>query len=178
MQDERDLNIIIVCLDNFYGEQVAKCLAESFDMYFLDSMALYEFDIKPYTLGFVLKKYGLEYFREQQTGTMKYVSTFSNTIITVDSGALLYQKNIDILTKDGLIVYIKKNENELYKNLINYDYASREEYNFYCLHKRELIARDETLSSISEVVVDASGKNVKTCTESIILEIQKYYGVN
>jgi len=177
MSEERDLNLIIACQDRRFGEQVAKKLAHVFDMYFLDSTALYEFDIQPYTLGYVLKKHGMEYFREQQMGTMKYVSTFSNTVITVEPGALLYQKNIDILTKDGLIVYIKLNEDKLYKRLVNSDYNSKEDYNFYCLNKRELIARDEVLCAISEVVVDSTYLTEDACVEAVILEIEKYYGV-
>lgn len=177
MSDERDLNIIIVCIDTLYGEKVAKGLSHDFDMYFLDSTALYEFDIQPYTLSYVLKKFGTEYFREQQMGTMKYVSTFSNTVITVDSGALLYQKNIDTLTKDGLIVYLKHSEDKLYKRLINYDYSSKENYNFYCLNKREIISRDEVLCQVAEVVVDATYLSEAECVKEVILEIQKYYGV-
>lgn len=177
MSEERDLNIVVVCLDTKYGEKIAKLLAKAFDMFFLDSVALYEFDIQPYTLSYVLKKFGEEYFRSQQEGTIKYVSTFSNTVITVDSGAILYQKNIDTLTKDGLIVYVKNSTDKLYKFLCSYDYRSREEYNFYCLNKRELIARDEVLSMVAEVVVDANYIKEEDCVGLIINEIQKYYGV-
>ena len=131
MEDKRDLNIVITCLDRDYCEKVAEKLATQFDMYYLNSQALYEFDIQPYTLSYVIKKFGMEQFRKNQSGTMKYVSTFSNTIITVESGALLYQNNLDVLTKDGLIVYLKKGVDKLYKTLVNKDYTSREEYNFY-----------------------------------------------
>lgn len=177
MEDERDLNIVLVGLDSDYIQKVAQQLAEQFDMYYLDSMELYRFDISPYTLSFVLKKYGMEYFREKQTDTMKYVASFSNTIITVESGALLYQKNLDILTKDAIIVYIKIDENKLYKRLQAKDYRSREELSFYCLNKRELIERDQVLTNISQVVVDGNSYSEKQCVEDVTLAIQKFYGV-
>lgn len=177
MDNERDLNIVIVGMDVDYVEQVAKKLAEQFDMYYLDSTELYRFDIQPYTLSFVLKKMGMEYFREQQMGTMKYVSSFSNTVITVESGALMYQKNLDLLTRDALVVYIRMDEHTLNKRLQKRDYFSREEYNFFCLNKRELIYRDEILTNIAEVCVDASNLLEDQCLEVLTEEIKKYYGV-
>lgn len=177
MEDKRDLNIIITCMDHEFGEKVAEHLAANFDMYYLDSEGLYEFDIQPYTLSYVIKKFGLEYFRKSQSGTMKYVSTFSNTVITVESGALLYQNNLDMLTKDGLIVYIRKGVDKLYKTLVGRDYSSREEYNFYCLNKREILSRDEVLINVAEVVVDGTNLKVDECTEEIISCIKNYYGV-
>lgn len=176
MEDKRDLNIVICCLDKDYGEMVAQELASKFDMYYLDSEALYEFDIQPYTISYVIKKFGMEQFRKNQSGTMKYVSTFSNTIITVESGALLYQNNIDMLTKDGLIVYLKKGVDKLYKTLLNKDYSSKEEYNFYCLNKREINFRDEVLVNISEVVVDCTYLKPSECANEVIEKIISYYG--
>jgi len=176
MDAERDLNIVVVGMDIDFVERVSKMLAEQFDMYYLDSTELYRFDIQPYTLSFVLKKMGMEYFREQQMGTMKYVSSFSNTVITVESGALLYQKNLDMLTKDALLVYIRMDEHTLNKRLQNRDYFSREEYNFFCLNKREILTRDEVLQNICEVCVDASELDERTCLEILTTEIKKYYG--
>ena len=177
MEDERDLNIVLVGLDPDYTQKIAQLLADQFEMYYLDSMELYRFDISPYTLSYVLKKYGMEYFREKQMDTMKYVASFSNTVITVESGALLYQANLDILTKDAIVIYIKIDENKLFKKLQARDYRSKEEYGFYCLNKRELITRDEILSNICEVKVDASEYNELMCLENITREIEKFYGV-
>lgn len=177
MEDERDLNIVLVGLDPDYTQKIAQLLADQFEMYYLDSMELYRFDISPYTLSYVLKKYGMEYFREKQMDTMKYVASFSNTVITVESGALLYQANLDILTKDAIVIYIKIDENKLFKKLQARDYRSKEEYAFYCLNKRELITRDEVLSNICEVKVDASEYNELKCLENITREIEKFYGV-
>ena len=178
METERDLNIVVVGIDIEYVERVAKMLAEQFDMYYLDSTELYRFDIQPYTLSFVLKKMGMEYFREQQAGTMKYVSSFSNTVITVESGALMYQDNLDMLTKDALIVYIRMDEHTLNKRLQKRDYFSREEYNFFCLNKREIITRDEILTNIAEICVEASDLSEVQCLEEMTREIKKYYGVD
>lgn len=178
MENERDLNIVLVGMDIDFVQRLAKMLAQAFDMYFLDSMELYRFDIQPYTLSFVLKKFGVEYFREKQMDTVKYISSFSNTVITVESGALIYQANLDRLTKDAVIIYIKMDENTLYKRLTKRDYLSREEYNFFCLNKREIITRDEVLTNISEIVVDASDGSENNCLENIITEIKKYYGVD
>lgn len=177
MEEERDLNIVVVGMDIDYTEKVSKILSEQFDMYYLNSMELYRFDIHPYTLSYVLKKFGKEYFREQQEGTVKYISSFSNTVITVESGALMYQYNLDLLTKDSLIVYIRMDEHTLNKRLQNRDYFSREEYNFFCLNKRELITRDEVLMNIAEVVVDASALSEQQCLAVLTTEIKKYYGV-
>ena len=177
MEDERDLNIVLVGLDPDYTQKIAQLLAAQFDMYYMDSMELYRFDISPYTLSYVLKRFGIEYFREKQRDTMKYVASFSNTVITVESGALLYQANLDILTKDAIVIYIKIDENRLFKKLQARDYRSREEYTFFCLNKRELITRDEVLSNICEVKVDASEYNELKCLEDITREIKRFYGV-
>ena len=177
MENERDLNIVLVSMDPEFTNKVAQLLAEQFDMYFLDSMELYRFDIQPYTFTYILKKFGIEYFREKQMDSMKYVGSFSNTVITVESGALLYQKNIDILTKDAIIIYIKIDEHKMFKRMQSADYKSREEYGFFCLNKREILTRDEVLTNICEVMVDASDYDENKCLNNITDEIMKYYGV-
>ena len=129
MSDERDLNIVITGINGEYVSKVAKLLADQFDMYFLDAEALYEFDIQPFTLSYVLKKYGVDYYREKQMDTMKYVASFSNTVIAVESGALLYQNNIDTLNKDGLIIYVQQPLDKVYKALTKREYLSKHRYN-------------------------------------------------
>lgn len=177
MTSERDLNIVLVSMDLDFTNKVAIKLAEQFDMYFLDSMELYRFDIQPYTFTHILKKFGIEYFRDKQSDSMKYVGSFSNTVITVESGALLYQSNLDILTKDAIIIYLKIDEHKLYKKISAKDYMSREEYNFFCLNKRELLTRDEVMTNISEIKIDASSYREDECVKLITDEILKYYGV-
>lgn len=177
MDDERDLNIVLVGMDPEFVGRVAHLLSEQFEMYYLDSMELYRFDIQPYTFTYILKKFGLEYFREKQSDSLKYIGSFSNTVITVESGALLYQKNLDILTKDAIIIYIKQDEHKLFKKLQARDYMSRDEYMFFCLNKREILTRDEVLSNIAEVIVDASHYNELECLRDVTREIKKYYGV-
>lgn len=177
MEEERDLNIVLVCMDPEFCVRVAKLLSEQFEMYYLDSMELYRFDIHPLTFTYILKKFGLEYFREKQSDSMKYVSSFSNTVITVESGALLYQKNLDILTRDSIIVYVGIDEHKLNKSLLKQDYSSRDEYMFFCLNKREILTRDEVLKNIAEVIVDGSHYNEIECVRDITREIKKYYGV-
>lgn len=177
MNDEKDLNIVLVCMDPEFVAKVAKLLGDQFEMYYLDSMELYRFDIQPYTFTYILKKFGLEYFREKQTGSLKYIGSFSNTVITVESGALLYQENLDILTKDGLIIYLKLDEHKLYKKLVAMDYASRDEYMFFCLNKREILTRDEVLTNVAEITIDASELSPEDCLRQLTDEIIKYYGV-
>lgn len=177
MEDEKDLNIVLVGMDPDFTNNIAKLLSDQFGMYYLDSMELYRFDIQPYTFTYILKKYGIEYFRDKQSSSMKYVGSFSNTVITVESGALLYQKNLDILSKDSVIIYIAIDEQKLYKELIKKDYMSRDEYMFFCLNKREILTRDEVLKNIAEIVVDASHYDVNRCLEDVTSQIMKYYGV-
>ena len=68
-------------------------------------------------------------------------------------------------------------EHTLNKRLQNRDYFSREEYNFFCLNKREIITRDEVLKNVAEVCVDASGLTEEKCLEVLTEEIKKFYGV-
>lgn len=178
MSDERDLNIVITGINGEYISKLAKFLADQFDMYFLDAEALYEFDIQPFTLTYVLRKYGVDYYREKQMDTMKYVASFSNTVISVESGALLYQNNIDTLNKDGLIIYVRQPVDMVYKALAKREYLSKEMYSFHGINKREITERDEILCNVAEIIVeDLEGAEISCCNK-VIGEIKKYYGVS
>ena len=100
-------NIAVVCLDYKIALEVAKILAGELDMYFLDIQGLYDFDIKPRTIAETIREYGIEYYRKEISGSIKYASSFENSIMTIESGAVEDVSNIEELRKHCLLIYIR-----------------------------------------------------------------------
>lgn len=177
-RNNTDINIAIFGLDYDFVLEVSKILASQLGLYFLDTIGLYEFDISPLTLEEILTDYGEAYFREKQCGTVKYVSSFNNTIMSFESGAVLNDKNIDAIDKYGLIVYIHQDKNTLLNEYVRSEYKNKVLDKFFHISPDEIDKRDAILQARSEIIVDATSYETLRCAGDIIKGIKKYYGVN
>ncbi len=177
-RQNKDINIAIVGLDYDFVLEVSKILASQLGLYFLDTIGLYEFDISPNTLEEVLINYGEPYFREKQKSTVKYVSSFNNTVMSFESGVVLDPENLDCIDKYGLIVYIHQDEKSLVNEFIRCEYKSQTLDKFFHISKQDIAKRDAILQQRSEIIVDATNYETIRCAGDIIKGIKKYYGVN
>lgn len=173
-----DINIAIIGLDYHFALEVAKQLSDRLDMFFLDSMGLYEFDISPITLTEIIGNMGISYFRKEQRGNVKYVSTFSSTVIAFESGVVLDNQNLDKIDKSGLICYIHQSTATLLHQYNINPCENKFLDRLYHLNIAEINERDKILQDKSEIVVDASDGGVIKCVSSLLREIKKYYNMN
>ena len=90
-------NIAITGFDRELLKKVGKALAEDLEMFYVDTIELYEFDHIPHTMTDMIKAQGLKEFRDKEIGTIGYVTDFNNAVITFESGAIKCKKNIEKL---------------------------------------------------------------------------------
>ncbi len=176
-RENPDINIVLVGLDYNFTLEVGKLLSEQLDMYFLDTQGLYEFDIRPKTIEDMVEAFGWEYYRNAQCGTVKYVCSFTSTIMAVESGAVMNSANLEKLNKYGLIIYLHQPQQTLVQQYQNYSNLSDIKKQLYCLTEQEIKSRDEQLQVISEIIVNDFNAEPLRCCFSIVKEIKKFYGV-
>ncbi len=169
-------NIAVVCLDYKLALDVAKILAEELDMYFLDIQGLYEFDIKPRTISETIKKYGMDYYRKEISGSIKYASTFENAIMSIESGAVDIS-NVGKLRKHCLLIYIRTFPSWVENKDFKDDYKSAEEKKLYKVSGVDIITRDKFLCKHFDITVYGDDNDTKSFANNAIDKIKQYYGV-
>ncbi len=102
-------NIALICLLPNYGKNVSKLLGEKLDMFYVDVDEMVEFDLGDVdhilqTLG---DKDGRKYIRESETRVVKNVSSFENTIITINPMMMFSNRNLARVTKSSYVVYLQ-----------------------------------------------------------------------
>ena len=170
-------NIVVVCLDYAIGLNVAKSLADRLDMYFLDLQGLYEFDIKPRTIADTIKEYGIDYYRKEIGGSVKYVSTFDNSVIVIESGAFEDETLIEKVREHCLFVYIRSFPKWVTNENYDGNYKSSEEETLYKLKDGQIIARDKTLCENAEIIAYGDDNDLESYVGDIISKIKLFYGV-
>lgn len=170
-------NIIVCCLDYNIGVNVAKRLADSLDMYFLDIQGLYEFDIKPRTIAETIKEQGIDYYRNEISGTIKYVSTFNNSVIVIESGAIEEAKIVEKIKEHCLFIYVRSFPKWVENINYKFDCKSQEEENLYRLTDDCIVLRDKMLCENAEIIAYGEENNIQSFVDNIENKIKKFYGV-
>lgn len=160
-------NITIVGLVNNYKKQVAKTLADELEMVFADVNDIMEFNL---INSKMIEIIGQKYFDENEEKTVKTLSTYENTVITLNFSTLNKNNNIESLKKNSLIIYLR----------LNFD-------TFIEVNKAEVVGslqkingtafneRDYLLKKISEIVVNIDEIDIANSVKNIIREIGNYY---
>ncbi|MGN1223347.1 MAG: shikimate kinase [Christensenellales bacterium] len=162
-------NITIVALNKRYRKNIAKKLANTLQMFYLDinELVKYElFDVKK-----VIKLSGLDYFSNEETKIVKSVSKYENTLCTLDLDTFFNNDNYKYLKEKNLIIFLKLNYDDfklqLEKERLNNKYEN-------LLELKVFDERNKVLEKLCDIVVDLS-LNEKNYEDKIIEEIKKYY---
>lgn len=171
-------NIVILSLDYSVCLKTAQKLAERLDMYFLDIQGLYSFDIKPRTVSETISKYGMDYYRNEISGSIKYASSFDNSVIAIESGAVENSDNMEKLREHCLLVYVRSFPRWVTNKDFDGNYNSKEEEVLYKLADKDIIARDNVLCKDVDIIAYGDDRNVDSFVEDIIRKIIDFYGVD
>lgn len=175
---EKSTNISIVCLDYFYAVNVAKILAEQLDMYFLDTFELFKFDIAPNSLSEYIKIYGMKNFRKDQSGNVKYCSSFENTIMTFESGVVDNNINIKNIDKKGLLIFLNLSNTKIKNNLEKQNYTDKTEKKLLFPTEIQMMRRKERIKKYADITLNCTNFGQIKCSAEILRKIKEYYGVN
>ena len=170
-------NIVLFCLDYDYSLSIGKNLADRFQMYFLDIQGLYEFDIKPRTLTETIREGGIERYRHEIQGAIKYVSTFDNALIAIESGAVLNPINVQRLKEHSLVVYIRKLPKWSIDSKVRVEFRSKEEEKLYKIKDSDVASRDRYLCEVADIIAYGYDGDDESYIKDIIKKIERLYGV-
>ena len=170
-------NIAIIGLDRDISREVASLVANELEMHFMDTIDLFEFDNKPRDLSEMLKVFGVRHFRKKEKGTIKYVSSFNQTVINFESGSASCKENLKTIKENCLIVYLKKRKPSLIRDLKKKNYASVYLKRFYLLTDNAIKRRNDNLVKYADIVINVDNQSVFKITSELIRQIKAFYGV-
>lgn len=163
-------NITIICLSNEYKKNIAKQLALELDMFYADINDLMEYNL---INSEMLEKAGQQYYDENEAKTIKTVSGYDDTILTLNLSTLNKSNYLDIIKQNSLIIYIRLN----FETFMNLNRAE----NSKALVKINEVAfddRDRLISSFADIIVENQQVDVTQTIKQIIEGIEKFFYKN
>ncbi len=160
-------NITIICLSNEYKKNIAKQLALELDMFYADINDIMEYNL---INSEMLEKAGQQYYDENEAKTIKTVSGYDDTILTLNLSTLNKSNYLDIIKQNSLIIYIRLD----FETFMNLNKAE----NSKALVKINEIAfddRDKLISSFADIIVENKYIDVTRTIKQIIEGIEKFF---
>ena len=141
--------ILFICLNEEFGREVTKTLAEVLSLHFADCKELIEYDL--FSSGDVLKQCGVDYYLKREKKVIKMVCGYEDTLMF--AGFDIFNHNDEIFSKYSTKVYLK-----LPKKLL-----SSEEI----LNKIAYEDRDKDLENRCDITITLKNLNKKTAIKEI-----------
>lgn len=160
-------NITIVCLSNEYKKIIAKQLALELDMFYADINDIMEYNLINTEM---LEKAGQQYYDENEAKTIKTVSGYDDTVLTLNLSTLNKSNYLDIIKENSLIIYIRL-DYETFKNL---NLAE----NSKALVKINEVAfedRNKLISEFSDIVIENEQIEVASTIKQIMRGIEEFF---
>lgn len=160
-------NITIICLSNEYKKNIAKQLALELDMFYADINDIMEYNL---INSEMLEKAGQQYYDENEAKTIKTVSGYDDTILTLNLSTLNKSNYLDIIQQNSLIIYIRLD----FETFMNLNKAE----NSKALVKINEIAfddRDKLISSFADIIIENKDIDVTRTIKQIIEGIEKFF---
>ena len=153
-------NITIVGLAKDFTKSIAKTFADKLDMYYADITDLVQVDILD--IAEAERTCGREYVRSLEANKIKTVTSYDNSIITVNYNALNNETNLSYVKENTLLIYLRLTKDELTAKL-NQDV---DETNLVRLAETVFDERDFILNRICDITI-----NVKNLTDTELVKM-------
>lgn len=160
-------NITIICLSSQFRKTVAKKLADELDMFYADVNEIMEYNL---INSEMLEKAGQEYFDENEQKTLKTISSYENTVLTLNYSTLNKNNNFALLKQNTLIIFMEL-DYSCFKVLNSQENSSP------LASINEIAYQDRTtnIANLSDIVVHESVAEVSTAVADIIKGINDYF---
>ncbi len=102
-------NIALICLLDSYSKNVAKLLSEKLEMFYVDIDEMVEFELGDAehiveTLG---NSDGQKYIQKCEDKVVSNVSSFENTIISLNPATMFSDENFKIVSSTSFVIYLQ-----------------------------------------------------------------------
>ena len=161
-------NICVIGLYNNFVKSLAKSISDSFDMFFADITELVQFDLLD--VDNARNLCGDDYVKKVENNKVKTISSYSNTLFTLDYSLLNNDDNLNRIKQSSYIIYLKLSKDELKKNMLNNN-LKHQEINL----KIDLYDyRNAFCEKYADFVIDCNNKGVR---DIVKLTKQAFLGV-
>jgi len=165
------MNIVLIGYRGSGKTTVGSRLAARLQMKFVDTDDLIE--SKEGHISDIVKSKGWDYFRRLEKSVIEEISKGSNLIIAPGGGAVLDTDNVNALKRDGLVIWLKADQQTLLKRIQKDQGSSTRRPTL--TGKGTLEEIEETISErgpfyekASEIQIDTSAMDVEAVVEDIL----------
>lgn len=160
-------NITILCNAEDFKKRVAKKLSDELDMLYADFQQILEYNLIDSNM---IEKVGQQYYDKSEESTLRNISDYSDTIITLDFSTLNKNNNIEILKKNTLIIYLSCDYNT-FESLNNSENDKNiAKINSLVYHERDLVMR-----GYSDIIVNIVKTDISFVVQQIMQAIEQYF---
>lgn len=160
-------NICMVGLLDKYTKDVTQHVADMLEMYYTDVTDVMEYDFSDLVKAESIV--GRDYIEKQESGVVKTLSSYDNTIFSIKFSILNNETNLGYVKNGCILIYLRLDEAAFNKNI------SKEPLNRYekSIAKKLYDERDKILVSYATIVADVSAAEDEV--EIILNKIEEYY---
>lgn len=170
-------NIVLIGMSGSGKTSVGKFLSNKLDMGFIDTDHVLVTK-SGMDIPHIFNRYGEDYFRTMERQLIEDISPKTQQVISTGGGVVLYEDNISLLKKNGVIFFLKGTVRTLVKNLRSSG-----------LDHRPLLAGDEELDiqvsnlyksrrnlylDSADFTVSIDNKTIEEIGENIINSFKQY----
>lgn len=173
-------NLLVVSYDYNLSRQIATKLADVFSMRFFDQKELFEFDHIPRSFSEIYALNGIEYVKKKMKSIVKMELEFDNASFAAD---MSFADNcFDMFYKiklSNFVVFLRKDIKTEMDELTKKQYASQEEYEYFCPNENLLKKRELAISfDCCDIEVNISNLSEDEIVKEIEKGIRNFYQMN
>ncbi len=128
------------------------------------------------TISQIFDNYGEEYFRDMESNVIERVATMKNLVISSGGGAVIREKNRELLRSSGVIVNLIASSEEIISRL-SADTSRPLLKDNMSLEKIGMMLRArEPFYAESDIRIDTTGKKVEDVTREIVTYLKGKFG--
>ncbi|GKX31913.1 hypothetical protein SH1V18_43930 [Vallitalea longa] len=112
---------------------------------------------------------GENYFRSEETKFLQSLIEKDNTIISTGGGIVLKEQNRELLKKIGKVIFLHADVEHIINNIKDNDTRPLLQTDDYVKTISEMLeSREDKYLSTADIIIQTSGKDVKSIAEEII----------
>ncbi len=165
------MNIVLIGYRGAGKTSVGSRLAARLGMKFVDTDHLIE-ERKGTSISDIVRRYGWDHFRVLEKDTIKEIIDEDHTVIAAGGGAVLDEENVKTLRRNGLMIWLKADQQVLLKRMEKDQRTSTQRPTLTgkgTLEELEQVmsAREPFYEMASGIQIDTSALDVETVVERI-----------
>lgn len=162
-------NICVIAVDKRYSRTVAKLLSRALSTNYADINRLIEYELMD--VDEVVRLCGEEYLRKLEYSKVKNVSSFENTLFTLDCELLGRDGHCDVVKKNALLIFLSMSKASYCAKLKNQKLGKNDKQNQIDVFDD----RNALFGEMADIVVECDGLDAGKVVKKIKNSIVEYF---